>query len=344
MDILTIERLALEPESMLDATRISDHFDPAFFKTNFWFMWCTAFAFQPWHSAAGFKRYLERFAHMIDGFSRLRGIMRTVYNQYDSMVRPLHEWLNGHGVVFEMNTRVVDLKSIETGGLTRVVAIRRETGGMTRDTLVGPDDLVMVTLGSMTESSSLGSMTAAPAPYIQDTGGAWALWKKLAAGRRAFGNPGVFANHVDESKWVSFTATARGTDLLRIVREFTGNAPGEGGLITLPDSGWLASIVIPHQPHFIGQPDDVSVIWGYGLSLDAPASELPLDASAGPSPRRLRVGPGRFAGRSRREPSQYRAPVPRVPGAVKISRLAPKGTSHEPPDLRPQRSQPEPAG
>ncbi len=272
MDILTIERLALEPESMLDATRISDHFDPAFFKTNFWFMWCTTFAFQPWHSAVEFKRYLVRFAHMVDGFSRLRGIMRTVYNQYDSMVRPLHDWLAGHGVVFEMNTRVVDLELIETGGLTRVVAIRHETGGMTRDTLVGPDDLVMVTLGSMTESSSLGSSAAAPAPYAQDTGGAWALWKKLAAGRRAFGNPGVFANHVDESKWVSFTATAHGTDLLRILRAFTGNAPGEGGLITFPDSGWLASIVVPHQPHFIGQPDDVSVIWGYGLSVDAPGN------------------------------------------------------------------------
>jgi oleate hydratase len=30
----------------------------------------------------------------------------------------------------------------------------------------------------------------------------------------------------------------------------------------------LASIVIPYQPHFIGQPDDVSVLWGYGLSVD----------------------------------------------------------------------------
>jgi hypothetical protein len=33
-------------------------------------------------------------------------------------------------------------------------------------------------------------------------------------------------------------------------------------------SSWLASIVIPHQPHFIGQPDNVSVLWGYGLFVD----------------------------------------------------------------------------
>ncbi len=269
MDILTIERLAIEPEFMLGATRISDHFDPAFFRTNFWFMWCTTFAFQPWHGAVEFKRYLVRFAHMVDGFSRLNGIMRTVYNQYDSMVRPLHKFLAERGVGFEMNTRVTNLEMIETGGKTRVVAIRRQTGGQTRDTLVGPDDLVVVTLGSMTESSSLGTMTTPPSPHIRDTGGAWALWKTLAAGRPSFGKPGVFADHVDESKWVSFTATMHGTDLPRIIREFTGNAPGEGGLITFPNSGWLASIVMPRQPHFIGQPDDVAVLWGYGLSVDA---------------------------------------------------------------------------
>ena len=47
--ILTIERLAAEPEVMLGGASIADQFDAAFFKTNFWFMWCTTFAFQPWH-------------------------------------------------------------------------------------------------------------------------------------------------------------------------------------------------------------------------------------------------------------------------------------------------------
>jgi len=83
--ILTIERLALEPEAMLGSTRISDQFDPDFFKTDFSLMWCTTFAFQPWHSAVEFKRYLVRFAHLVGGFNRLQGIMRTVYNQYDSL-------------------------------------------------------------------------------------------------------------------------------------------------------------------------------------------------------------------------------------------------------------------
>jgi oleate hydratase len=68
---------------------------------------------------------------------------------------------------------------------------------------------------------------------------------------------------------VSFTTTLHDPTFLRLVRDFTGNAPGEGGLITFPQSNWLASIVVPHQPHFIGQPKDVSVFWGYGLKVDA---------------------------------------------------------------------------
>ena len=42
-------------------------------------------------------------------------------------------------------------------------------------------------------------------------------------------------------------------------------AAGEGGLITFADSNWLASIVLPHQPHFLGQPRNIDVFWGYGL-------------------------------------------------------------------------------
>jgi oleate hydratase len=108
-DILNLERLAIEPEEFLGRTTISDQFAPGFFETDFWHMWCTTFAFQPWHSAVEFKRYLVRFTHMVSGFNTLTGIMRTVYNQYDSMVRPLHKWLEERGVKFMLNTTVTDL-------------------------------------------------------------------------------------------------------------------------------------------------------------------------------------------------------------------------------------------
>lgn len=45
--ILTIERPLLEPEALLHRATTADRFDAAFFHTDFWFMCCTTFAFQP---------------------------------------------------------------------------------------------------------------------------------------------------------------------------------------------------------------------------------------------------------------------------------------------------------
>jgi len=281
--ILTIERLGLEPEALLGQASIAEQFDADFFTTNFWFMWCTTFAFQPWHSAIEFKRYLLRFAHMVGGFNRLLGIMRTPYNQYDSMVRPLLRWLDARGVTIQYNTRVTDLGLSESAGGMTVAHITTEQDGKPGRITVGAGDCVLVTLGSMTEASSLGGMDTAPVLNGKQYGGAWALWEKIAAGRPAFGHPSVFCDHTEQSKWVSFTTTLHDPTLLRLIRDATGNVPGEGGLITFPQSNWLASIVIPHQPHVIAQPADVSVFWGYGLFVDKPGNfvEKPMSACTG---------------------------------------------------------------
>jgi oleate hydratase len=142
---------------------------------------------------------------------------------------------------------------------------------------------VIATLGSMTDASSLGSMDSVPALNGKADGGAWTLWEKIAAGRPEFGRPSVFTDHVDESKWVSFTSTLHDPEFFQLVRDFTGNVPGEGGLVTFADSSWLVSIVLPHQPHFLGQPDDVNVFWGYGLYVDKPGDfvKKPMSACTG---------------------------------------------------------------
>ena len=280
-DILTIERLIIEPEDMLGSASIVDQFDASFFKTNFWFMWCTTFAFQPWHSAVAFKRYLVRFAHMIVGFNRLEGIMRTPYNQYDSMILPLKKWLEERGVVFDLHTRVTDIvlteKEVEVEKkkiIERTVTqIAYTQNGNPVSLPIAATDYVLVTLGSMTEGSSLGSMDMAPKLKQDADGASWNLWKAIASDERpGFGQPWAFSNYIDKSKWVSFTTTLYNPALLDLIQNLTGNVPGEGGLITFPDSNWLVSIVVPHQPHFIGQPDNVSVIWGYGLSVNEPGN------------------------------------------------------------------------
>jgi len=281
--ILTLERLALEPEAALGRSAIEDHFEGSFFATNFWLMWCTTFAFQPWHSAVEFRRYLLRFAHMVPGFTKLHGIMRTVYNQYDSLVRPLQKWLRKHGVRFEPDTRVTDLIMGVSAAGKKVDRIVCEHEGRKNDLPTGDKDYVIVTLGSMTEGSSLGSMDTTPVANTRYGGSSWELWEKIAAGRPEFGHPSVFASHVDKSKWMSFTTTLRDPALFDFVRDLTGNVPGEGGLITFADSSWLISIVLPCQPHFFGQPEDVNVFWGYGLFVEKQGDfvKKPMQACTG---------------------------------------------------------------
>jgi oleate hydratase len=159
---------------------------------------------------------------MTSGFSQLHGIMRTVYNQYDSMVRPLRKWLDEHGVKFRVNTRVLDLQCDENDESNKVVALLCENDGVNFEIPVGTADKVFVTLGSMTAGSSLGN-TNRPAEFNKrDSSGAWALWKTIATGRPEFGHPGAFSDHVDESKWVSFTATLHDPTLFRLIRDLTG--------------------------------------------------------------------------------------------------------------------------
>jgi oleate hydratase len=269
--ILTIEMLEVEKEHSLGRRKISDIFDASFFKTDFWFMWCTTFAFQPWHSAVEFKRYLVRFTHMVGGFNTLTGIMRTVFNQYDSLVRPLSKWLTDRGVQIIRNTSVMDLGIANDPDGFAVQNLICSTAGEAHSISVGDSDYVIATLGSMTESSSLGSMDSPPV-FNQWQGSAWKFWETVARHHSDFGHPENFAGSVQNSKWLSFTTTLHSPLFFDFIRDLTGNAPGEGGLITFPDSNWLFSIVLPHQPHFIGQPKDVNVFWGYGLAVDQPGN------------------------------------------------------------------------
>ena len=59
------------------------------------------FAFEKWHSVVEVKRYMERFMHLIGGMNKLKGILHTEYNQYDSLILPVITWLKEHEVCFD---------------------------------------------------------------------------------------------------------------------------------------------------------------------------------------------------------------------------------------------------
>jgi oleate hydratase len=55
-DRIELLKLSRASEEELGASCITDWLSPGFFETEFWYMWATTFAFQPWHSAVGRAR------------------------------------------------------------------------------------------------------------------------------------------------------------------------------------------------------------------------------------------------------------------------------------------------
>lgn len=267
-DRLELLKLIETDEATIGATAITDWLSPAFFDTKFWYMWATTFAFQPWHSAIELRRYLHRFMLEFSRIETLSGVKRTVYNQYDSLVRPLIRWLQGHGVTLETGCTVADLALAPSPDELRVTAIQCERDGRDETIAVGADDLVFFQNASMTDASSFGSMTSPPLPLTKRDSGGWALWEKLAAGRPELGNPAAFNASIPESYWESFTTTLKDPAFFDQMERFTGNRAGTGGLVTFKDSRWLMSVVLAHQPHFASQPEGVQVFWGYALHPD----------------------------------------------------------------------------
>ena len=266
-DRLELVKCVATPEKSLDGKRISDLFHEEFFKSNFWAMWCTTFAFEPWHSAIEFRRYLNRFVHLFKTFDSMSGIYRTRFNQFDSIVRPLLAWLTEQGVTVQLGTTVTDLRLARGEALT-AEAITWNRDGRSEEVLLAARDLVMVTNGSMTADSALGSTDAAPVLDTVGASGSWKLWKTLADKRPGLGNPGTFTSSVKDSTWESFTVTTKDPTFFKLMEQFSRSEAGKGGLITFKDSNWLLTIVLNHQPHFRDQPADTFVWWGYALFPD----------------------------------------------------------------------------
>ncbi len=268
-------KLTEASEAVLGSSCITDWLSPEFFETEFWYMWATTFAFQPWHSAIEFKRYLHRFMLEFTRIETLGGVKRTVYNQYDSLVRPLQSWLATQNVHFYVDCQVTDLeRHIVTDKLV-VTGIHYQQAGESKTFVVEKGDLVFLQNGSMTDASSLGSMTSAPKQLTKKDCTSWTLWEKLAAENSGFGNPAVFNSSIAESCWESFTVTLKNPAFFDKMFEFSGNEAGIGGLVTFKDSNWLMSIVLAYQPHFIDQPADVQVFWGYALFPDRVGNFVP---------------------------------------------------------------------
>lgn len=280
--------LFMTSEDQLIGKKIEDVFGEEFFESNFWIYWCSMFAFEKWHSAIEMRRYIMRFIHHIKGLPDFTALKFTKYNQYESLVKPLLSFLTNQGVDFQYETTINDIQ-VDIKGATKVARrLLLTQAGKTKEIPLTENDLVFVTNGSITESSTQGDHHT-PAPITHELGGSWNLWKNLAKQSPEFGHPEVFCENLpDESWFVSATITWENFDIEPYLSRLTHRKlrTGKivtGGIITIKDSNWMMSFAMHRQPHFKEQNDQQSITWVYGLLSNKPGNYIkkPIEQCTG---------------------------------------------------------------
>ncbi len=264
--IQALAGLMVRGEKRLAGLRICDILTRDFFDSRMWLTMSTAFAFQPWHSATEFRRYLHRFLHLAQHVNHHEGIFSTRYNQAESLIEPLMHWLRANNVDFRPRSCVVDAAFQETSNGRHVTALT------VNDTSVPiqPDDRVYFTLGSMTDGASCGA-PGEPVPAEPKSTPAFDLWRRLAA-VPGFGRPEAFAPDPKLTGWQSFTITLPTERLGDHLATLRPPAAPATVIYALEYSPWRASLVTFKQPHFRDQPPGSEVMWGFGLCPDQPGT------------------------------------------------------------------------
>ncbi|RJG20511.1 oleate hydratase [Paenibacillus thiaminolyticus] len=275
---MEIIKLFFTPEEALEDMKITDVFSEDFFNSNFWLYWQTMFAFEPWHSAMEMRRYIARFIHHIGGLPDFSALKFTKYNQYESLALPLMKYLKGHGVTFQYATTVTNVEFDITENKKVAKKLVYVQNGQEKHIDLTENDLVFITNGSNTESSTLGDNNT-PAIMNTSLGGSWELWKKIAEQDPAFGRPDKFCGNIAESNWESATITTLDDRIPPYIEKICKRDPFSGkvvtgGIVTVKDSKWLMSFTLNRQPHFKSQPKDQLVVWVYSLYCDVPGDYI----------------------------------------------------------------------
>ncbi|MGW4481044.1 oleate hydratase [Rhodococcus triatomae] len=269
-----VVKLFIANREEMEGKRINEVFGEDFLASNFWLYWRTMFAFEEWHSALEMKLYLHRFIHHIGGLPDFSALKFTKYNQYESLVLPLYTWLLDQGVTIHFDSEVTDVQFDITPERKRATRIDWVREGVAGGVDLGPDDLLFMTIGSLTENSDNGDHHT-PAKLDESPAPAWELWRRIAAKDPSFGRPDVFGSHIPETKWESATVTTLDERIPRYIQKICKRDPFSGkvvtgGIVTVKDSNWLMSWTVNRQPHFKQQPKDQIVAWVYALFSDRP--------------------------------------------------------------------------
>ena len=276
---MALSKLFITPEEKLENKKISDVLPESFWETNFWLYWQTMFAFQKWSSALEMKRYLCRYVHHIDGLPDFTALRFTKYNQYESMILPLVNYLQEHGVKIDYG---IDVKNviIENQSCKKIAKqIIYENNGKEKIISLTEDDLVFITNGCCTDTSCYGDQNNAPDLSIikNGYGESWDMWKNIAiqASDGEFGNPDKFCSDVEKTNWMSATIAVSDERIIKYIMNICKRDPRKGrvttgGIVTVKDSvkNWYLSWTINRQPQFKAQDKNTVLVWVYALNTN----------------------------------------------------------------------------
>lgn len=276
---MALSQLFITPEANLEDKKISDVLPESFWETNFWLYWQTMFAFQKWSSALEMKRYLCRYVHHIDGLPDFSALRFTKYNQYESMILPLIEYLKKHDVdvQFGMNVKNVIIEDVDGKKTAKELIYVKDN--KEQSIPLTADDLVFITNGCCTDTSCYGDQTHAPdlSHIVNGQGESWDLWKNIAkqAKHDEYGHPDVFCSDTEATNWMSATVETSNEDIIQHIMNICKRDPRAGkvttgGIVTVKDSvnNWFLSWTINRQPQFRSQNKDTVLVWLYALHTD----------------------------------------------------------------------------
>lgn len=276
---MALSQLFITPEVNLEDKKISDVLPESFWETNFWLYWQTMFAFQKWSSALEMKRYLCRYVHHIDGLPDFSALRFTKYNQYESMILPLIEYLKKHDVDVQFGMDVKNVVIEEVDGKKTAKELIYIKDNEEHSIPLTADDLVFITNGCCTDTSSYGDQTHAPdlSGIVNGQGESWDLWKNIAkqANHDEYGHPDVFCSNTEATNWMSATVETSNEDIIQHIMNICKRDPRTGkvttgGIVTVKDSvnNWFLSWTINRQPQFRSQNKDTVLVWLYALHTD----------------------------------------------------------------------------
>ena len=276
---MALSQLFITPEVNLEDKKISDVLPESFWETNFWLYWQTMFAFQKWSSALEMKRYLCRYVHHIDGLPDFSALRFTKYNQYESMILPLIEYLKKHDVDVQFGMDVKNVVIEEVDGKKTAKELIYVKDNEEQSIPLTADDLVFITNGCCTDTSCYGDQTHAPdlSGIVNGQGESWDLWKNIAkqANHDEYGHPDVFCSDTEATNWMSATVETSNEDIIQHIMNICKRDPRAGkvttgGIVTVKDSvnNWFLSWTINRQPQFRSQNKDTVLVWLYALHTD----------------------------------------------------------------------------